>query len=92
MLFLRRLVTFRLLLLQVEQGGAIWSSQPISFAWRSLFRTCVPSISFASTASVLGFGTLLALPHVIGASLSLFTRSGLGHATLFRLAAPHFHC
>ena len=92
MLFLRRLITFRLLLLQVDQGGAIWSSQPLSFAWRSLLRSCVPSISFVSTASVLGFGTLLARPHVIGASLSRFTRSEPGHATLFRLAAPHFHC
>ena len=92
MLFLRRLVTLRLLLLQVEQGGAVWSSQPLSLAWRSLFRSCAPSISFASTVSVLGFGTLLALPHVIGAILPRLTRSKPGGATLFRLAAPHFHC
>ena len=91
-LFLCRLVTFRLLLQQVERGAAIWCSEPLSRAWESLFRQCAPSISFVSTISVLGFGTLLALSPAVDAALSLLSLSKPGNARLFRLASPHFHC
>ena len=92
LLFLRRMVTFRLLLRQVELGSAIWTSSPPDTHWMSFLRNLVPAITAASTIPMLGFGTLLALPHVLSSCLRLLPRTDSAHARLFRLAAPHFHC
>ena len=91
-LYLQRLVTFRLLLEQIRAGSAIWFSFSPRPSWLQLISRSVHGVRPSSTIPVLGFGTLLSLPHLAPGFLASLRTSGVEHSRVFRLAAPHLHC
>ena len=90
-MYLQRLVTFRLLLEQLRVGSAIWFSFSPKSSWLGLIRHTVHGVLPTSTIPILGFGTLLSLPHLAPGFLASLTTSGVEHSRVFRLAAPHLH-
>ena len=91
-LYLQRIVTFRLLLEQLQLGSAIWFPSSPKLSWLGLIRRTVPGVHSTSTIPFFGFGTLLSLPHLASGFLASLRTSGVEHSRIFRLAAPHFHC
>ena len=90
LMFLRRLVTFRLLLDLVGQGSALWFRRPLAPSFAAFLVTWTRGAVFASTVPLLGFGTVLALPCRLPAIFGFLCFShGSSGLSVFRLASPH---
>ena len=91
LMFLRRLVTFRFLLELVSQGAAMWFCFPIAPRLAKFLTSWAKGACLASTISVLGFGTVLALPKHLPSILDFLRSPRVERAPVFRLASPHLH-